>query len=161
MTLPTPTGSAPDDGSSAARIPTEQTVKPAGLIERLEAAEVGSRELDMAVAVSLGQPFKPERFLPTGRYRENLRIAAEADPYTTSLDAALSLAERVGLSCGDLLHAAWRRVSLRYRLHAEFWKPEHGSYPAAVALALCAAILKAVDDEAAARISARQEGGEG
>lgn len=56
------------------------------LIERLEAAEVGSRELDAAIWYALIETCggKPDKDM-IGRWPD----------YTTSLDAALALAERV------------------------------------------------------------------
>jgi hypothetical protein len=74
----------------------------AGLIERLEAAEAGSRELDRAVWSALefdhdGEPTK-------------------CPAYTTSLDAALALAERVlpgwgfVLSTGAAGQPAWAQA---------------------------------------------------
>lgn len=80
------------------------------LIARLEAAEVGSRELDAAICIAANYVGAHQDFTP-----ENLRLADDADEddswldyevagddctdttpkLTTSLDAALALAERV------------------------------------------------------------------
>lgn len=80
----------------------------AGLVQRLEAAEVGSRELDAQVwCIENGSTFK--KMLPVpgfpGRhfsFRTSVgdigfhgRDQAPVHHYTTSLDAALALAERV------------------------------------------------------------------
>lgn len=101
----TPTGSAPDDQG-----------QPAGLIERLEAAEVGSRELDREL-MALTYRWEQRHIGATcwddyhgtccpeakhldwvwidpvdGAWKTNAKDGYE---FTTSLDAALALAERV------------------------------------------------------------------
>lgn len=71
------------------------------LIARLEAAEVGSRELDVAIARSLGWGVHNARrfglwVVPFGEYDTcDPDDMFELGEFTTSLDAALALAERV------------------------------------------------------------------
>ncbi len=63
------------------------------LIARLEAAEAGSHELDKAVAIACGSTINVwAETAADGTFLGSVR------PVTTSLDAALALAERV---CGD------------------------------------------------------------
>jgi hypothetical protein len=67
------------------------------LIKRLEEAEEGSRELDCDLAEMLGEvPVDAFRMhgTMTGRYGTGPYSAWTAPDYTTSLDAALALAER-------------------------------------------------------------------
>ncbi|WP_341020975.1 hypothetical protein [Brevundimonas diminuta] len=86
------------------------------LIARLEAAEVGSRELDAHVEVA-ARAFEAAK---TGLSREHWakwvvsrdfwvedeHTAYQPTPVTTSLDAALALAERLGLDVAAILTAA-------------------------------------------------------
>lgn len=128
MTTPTPTGSAPD-----------QTA----LVERLEAAEVGSRELDAAVCMETTHPYGFDH-----DYEIN------AFPVTTSLDAALSLAERVlpgwwwtAGKCGLTCHASVG-PDRAFIAEPDLSKYDAGFHadipnPSTPALALCAAILRA------------------
>lgn len=109
---------------------SDQTIT--SLIEKLEGAEVGSRELDCAVARVL-DCYK-------GFATEHL---------TTSLDAALALAERI---C-----PRFSVTVVKYRTNDGEFKPsgeasllnpygnitEHRGKAATPALALCAAILRA------------------
>ncbi len=120
-------GSIPGEGLSA-------------LIARLEAAEAGSRELDYAIKVWLE---------PIDDYWA-IRVAAD---WTTSLDAALALAERV-LGTGQeyeittLYNIA--RVTLNMN-HGEESGPFYGSNDCCVVpLAICAATLRAKLDGYAA-----------
>lgn len=79
------------------------------LIEKLEQAEVGSRELDAAIADLLLDPiFKPLSKTRQMRWPfvEGSGIAALTPPVTISLDAALALAERLELSVGEILNDA-------------------------------------------------------
>ena len=95
-----------------------------GLISRLEAAEVGSRDLDVLVAMTL----EPETAQPSGGWlwytTTGYVESINPRPSTTSLDAALALAERVlpdwkwELSWGS--DDAWASCA------PEFWRPHHG-----------------------------------
>lgn len=113
------------------------------LIEKLEGADVGSVELDARIyshlnctLMSRRADYKPRRRWPDGSVTLQRKV-------TTSLDAALALAERV------LPGWAWdvaRESSGLYR--AGLYKPK-SSFMVAVsekstpALALCAAVLRA------------------
>lgn len=69
----------------------------------------------------------------------------EIPPFTASIDAAVALVEKVHPRVmPDLLREAINAVGKKHHLHATFWKTENGSYQAAVALALCAALLRAL-----------------
>lgn len=79
---------------------------PGELVERLEVASVGSRELDCAIGLALDGFFiLPPRYegdAPRYAYRKDGTEVHPGQggtmlvwPYTTSLDAALALAERV------------------------------------------------------------------
>lgn len=75
-----------------------------GLIERLEVAGEGSRELDWRIADLTGHPSferKVEGLWPP--FAERSRSDNAIPAYTTSLDAALALAERV-LDSKSALH---------------------------------------------------------
>lgn len=81
---------------------SDQTIT--SLIEKLEGAEVGSRELDALVHVAVAndpntyvvEPDAKSIFShKPGWYRTGNDLSCLADPVTTSLDAALALAERV------------------------------------------------------------------
>lgn len=135
------------------------------LNERLEAAEAGSRELDASIWGALIHPevkvischaAYAERgtqvmfTLPPKRKEmatQGRGPYQHADAYTTSLDAALALAERV--LPGRL---TWRIESEGVSFTAAFWDdPEYdpvgvGRAPTP-ALALCIAILKAKEAE--------------
>lgn len=66
------------------------------LIEKLEGAETGSRELDWLIADATGHPsfaWKIEGIWPP--FMERSQSDKDVPTYTTSLDAALALAERV------------------------------------------------------------------
>lgn len=101
--------------------------KHAELIARLEAAEVGSRELDYVVENALGQArfIEPEKYDPGSM--DHVRVHR---PVTTSLDAALALASRLRVHGDRLL----------------FEVLEAGEFKSgSPALAICIAILKALD----------------
>lgn len=100
------------------------------LIERLEAAERGSRELDYAIKAAL----EDDEYW-------RLRVAAD---WTTSIDAALALAERVldGDISYDLFHdyGGFNRA----KVYAIMDGPVMAETKAeTMPLALCAAILRA------------------
>lgn len=124
------------------------------LIARLEAAEAGSRELDVALAWH--RWVEPKMWGSTNAKgepvwkveRDGKRVPLPA--YTTSLDAALALAERVlaepdiGGRPGRLhdfaQHFNGRWEAKTYRVSDG---SSHQSVAATPALALCIAILKA------------------
>ena len=144
MTTPTPTGSAPDQ-------PSAQTGEGGGLIARLEAAGVGSRELDAAVWAAVNGYELFEHDGAGWRYRMHATDIMRHErtgyisPYTTSLDAALSLAERVGFGdCFDIqIRPGTARVQ-RFDGLMGVWRTTEDC--ATAPLALCAAILKATGD---------------
>lgn len=95
------------------------------LIAKLEAAESGSRELDVAIWDALG-----------GWSVNN------PPSYTTSLDAALALAERV--------LPGWFLSLDTSGVHARLWigeRPSFAGLAATAPLALCIAILKATREK--------------
>lgn len=103
------------------------------LIERLEGAEAGSRELDEALCEALSIIFA--RFA-----WDNGTNSSTCAPVTTSVDAALALAERVlpgsRWECGvNSYEGAWAVV------YADLVGT--GGCSSTPALALCIAILKA------------------
>lgn len=116
-----------------------------GLIERLEAAEVGSRELDWLIAdlFAYPEPWPQSALWPP--FAAGSRFDKSIPAYTTSLDAALSLAERVlpgqARAMGDM---AFDPPGLPW---ATIWTtggdPKFNAHAATPALALCIAILKA------------------
>jgi hypothetical protein len=124
------------------------------LINKLEAAESGSRELDEALKVIL-RPFSTEAEFQTAYAADSTAMwwVIGKDDYTTSLDAALALAERVlpgwcwefrvDDNGADVQGApAWWNEGLA--------APDIDGVAAAAAtpaLALCAAILRASNPE--------------
>lgn len=131
------------------------------LIARLEAAEKGSRELDAMIWAH----FQPEAIKITGwnepygdtsgrtqveftlpprrtRYVTDRRGSyVHAEPVTTSIDAALSLAERVlpGMPC-----ELFRNSPTEWGFH---FADQDTCYAPTPALALCAAILRAKEPQ--------------
>lgn len=118
----------------------QEAVIPTELVERLEAASVGSRVLDVAIWDALGG------------------WSVNSPPaYTTSLDAALSLAGRLlpelFWALGFLPEsedAAWEEHHQNYAalhpyLHVSDRRDAVG-YGATAPLALCAAVLKATTE---------------
>jgi hypothetical protein len=123
-----------------------------GLIERLEAAEVGSRELDVALW-ELFSAAKIERDLgsvrgtwPRGasdQEKSDRRVAflaANAPRVTTSLDAALSLAERVLPGRTFIIATGGEGLD---RATIDGLGTAEDCQAATAPLALCAAILRA------------------
>lgn len=115
------------------------------LIEKLEQAESGSRELDATIADLLLDPiFKPLSKTRQMRwpFAEGSGIAALTPPVTTSLDAALALAERMLPGARVMVErfhdgkgwAMAQRASESAKIMTD------GNTPA---LALCAAVLRA------------------
>lgn len=120
---------------------------PTALIERLEVASEGSRELDALIYCSA---FDGYTYHPAARaygahvlHRSGVRTGLSAiGEYTTSLDAALALAGRV------LPEATWRVEKDDRGFYAALWsdpdyEPDGCGRAPTPALALCIAILKA------------------
>ena len=143
------------------------------LIEKLEAASEPSRELDAEVAVALegwewhggGEPREFQRFAGHwkkpgeegyGTLEGQLCKCAESGnseppPYTSSLDAAVALVERVlpPLYGGTLPAYGWK-WGVYKTLYWTAWVREHGDEGVEVmrktpALALCIALLRALE----------------
>ncbi len=114
------------------------------LIARLEAAEAGSRELDWHIADATDHPSfarKIEGFWPP--FGERSRADKDVPAYSTSLDAALALAERVLPDARALINTGtgWVRLLTKDGCYDYgVFGVAHASTPA---LALCAAILRA------------------
>lgn len=113
------------------------------LAERVEKAEVGSRELDWELHTLLVAPWwVGARWTGLGyviSITKDGRTAQDHMPlYTTSVDAALALVERQGLDAWPLLYAAmmsWKAHDPRGPLSRE------------LPLAICAALLKSQEPE--------------
>lgn len=133
------------------------------LIDRIEGAEAGSEAMDAELfwllerrsaercywnaAMGVPRPL-PADFIPSGLGR--IGVEAGSPPYTTSLDAALALAERVlpdetfweighqSIISGDKMF--WAAV---YPPCATVERPMQDALSRTPALALCAAILRA------------------
>ena len=100
------------------------------LIERLEAAENGSRELDQLIARNIGAG--------AALYSDNSGIDRALD-YTTSLDAALTLVPK-GMTFG----MGWdTEIAGPYAFTGKTGEERKGYYARTPALALCIAALKA------------------
>jgi len=124
---------------------------PTDLIERLEGASVGSRELDFAVAKASGSEVREgwAEFYADGDFGGSVKS------YTTSLDAALALAERVLPDhamnvCKDQgppegPQFLWSSVVARHSLEGPVGRPGWWfGVSDTPAIALCIAILKAL-----------------
>lgn len=148
---------------------SDQTIT--SLIEKLEGAEVGSRELDALVAVALKldckpnlpddlhwlRPIQKDDHCAPGTYwfvqRSGMSLRT-SEPVTTSLDAALALAERVlpgwwwtAGRCGLTCHASVGPDS-KFIGEPDLSKFDSGFHadvpnPSTPAIALCIAILRA------------------
>ena len=119
------------------------------LIKRLEEAEEGSRELDRDISklIDKAEWAKCANWasMPCGASpdvidRDALRWLPD---YTTSLDAALALAERVGLSVSQILNEALEGPSGE-GIWATGWNRNKPHAPQ-IAKFVCIAILKATD----------------
>jgi hypothetical protein len=124
--------------------------KYAGILERLEAAQEGSREMDLAIwrAVGEGAPDRVQWDI------ENYYLRGIAPHYTTSLDAALQLVpeevyRRLFIETSHPAKAGFIET------HDEIKGPSGLYFEAATpALAVCVAALKAKN--AIATVRARQ-----
>lgn len=133
------------------------------LIKRLEEAEAGSRELDCEIAVLLDGFFTLPPMWEGGPigYGYTDKSGARVSPghggdllvrcYTTSLDAALALAERVLPQGWTVEIKAGARPFNRAIVHPKYTMENKqdrcpmGLSKGSPALALCIAILKATD----------------
>lgn len=135
-----------------------------GLVEKLEAAEAGSREFDGLVEVAIRDVFASRSGLKQehwAKWRSNAAgfvsdgyTTYASDPVTTSLDAALALAERVcpdhdwSVGCLPVSDDADYEEHHHFGalLYSRYTKPYdalgHGATPA---LALCIAICRALN----------------
>lgn len=128
-----------------------------GLIERLEAAGEGSRELDGAVWYAVHEPDVEHGCLHVEQTEQGpvevltcelgSKYADCVGAYTTSLDAALALAERLGVrpyQADASIKGKWSWMVVdEARLGDLEANPYARASAATPALALCAAILKA------------------
>lgn len=122
------------------------------LIERLEAATVGSRELDLAIGRAFNFPmvsrWGDHEWRPDG-----VGIWTTLPKFTTSLDAALALAERVlpGLDIDLEIRPAPEGLRTDAVIYSHGYGPTPGvsfrAWAATPALALCAAILRAIPED--------------
>ncbi len=101
------------------------------LLARLSVAEAGSRELDCRVEKAVGLAVALDG---AGRATDAVGTRYRVPRYTTSLDAALALAERQGLDGWNTLYAAM----MNWKAH-----DPRGPLSQTLPLALCLAILKA------------------
>lgn len=116
-------------------------MKHAELIARFEAAEVGSRELDALIWDI--EDDRPRWSFGGGLpiYRRDPDDDDEFDTpphYTTSLDAGIALAERLGLDTFAIIYAA----IMNWKAH-----DPRGAMLKVLPLTLCIAILRALDDQ--------------
>ena len=121
------------------------------LIERIEKSEGADRELDGAIALSLGWTLQKMKGDARPYYRKpgatQYYNRAEPPAYTASIDAAMTLVPEHSLftvrTLWDDSKTAGLAVVSRYEGERRFWMGEHQSVAATPALALCAAALKA------------------
>ena len=135
---------------------SDQTIT--SLIEKLEGAEAGSRELDLDVAQALNMKLWGRRHPSNNSHQWMTEMAGSSVPvprFTTSLDAALALAERVlpgwywragRTPLGQWHHGrytyGWAHLSRTDASNCDRGDEATG-WAATPALALCAAILLA------------------
>lgn len=134
------------------------------LVARLEAAEAGSRELDGAVWYAVFEPDVEHGSLHVEQTEQGPREvltcelgskwADDVGPYTTSLDAALALAERVLPGWSWTLHSPRDPVAptdngrpwFSIQNRADLPRPNEGRFSgvgATPALCVCISILRA------------------
>jgi hypothetical protein len=116
------------------------------LLERVEAAEVADREIDddlgdYDVSVALSLPIRQ-----VAEYRSEIKRRGMSDPYTGSVDAALSLIGRVLPETTVLLDTAGPHARVR---RLDPFDGDIGALGATPALALVAAMLRALIAKAA------------
>lgn len=133
------------------------------LIERLEAAQVGSRELDAEIWLWFNRPeytggvkalelrgwadCRCHQILETDA-GEEIVDSLGIGHFTTSLDAAMALAERLGWGVAYCLDAACQTTH-KATPTAHIWNDEgkFTGHARTMQLALCIAILKAKDSK--------------
>jgi len=76
------------------------------LIRKLSEAETGSRELDEEIAKTIGLEVHSPGWLVTTSAMQDFPALAPIEPYTSSLDSAMTLVPK-----------GWHTVSLRYSLN--------------------------------------------
>lgn len=103
------------------------------LAARVEALTEPDRDLDHDIFNTLN----PDKAIPYGR-----RMLPWVNQYTKSVDDALTLIP-LSKEASEILHTAWSAVSTKHALHVRFWKEIDGDYGHALALAICAAALRA------------------
>lgn len=116
------------------------------LITKLEEAGEGSRSLDLDLLQALGMKVWGRRHPSANTHQWMTEIDGKAVPvprWTTSLDAALALAERLGLDVPQLLNDALEGPG---GLWARGWRSDRPLIPQ-IATALCAAILRASEEK--------------
>lgn len=116
-----------------------QDQSPDGLLARLEAAESGGGELDCRIEKAVGLAVALDG---AGRAVAGDGTRYRVPAYTTSLDAALALAERLGFGdCFDIqMRPRTARVQ-RFDGAMDVWRTTEDC--ATAPLALCAALLRA------------------
>ena len=127
------------------------------LLERVEKAEGGDRAIDTALELLLLSATTKE--FPGADPRSGLVlildakerwVTCDADEYTASIDATVALVEKMAtdpreVSVSGLMQMAWGDVAKKHNLHMRRWdNAVDGSYGPALALALIAALLRAM-----------------
>ena len=113
------------------------------LITKLEEAGEGSRELNIELGQALGFIDSDLTYTSADGTRSKFGNTNPWRPWTQSLDAALALAERLGLDVPQLLNDALEGPS---GLWARGWRSDRPLTPQ-IATALCAAILRASEEK--------------
>lgn len=125
------------------------------LIERLQKAGEGSRELDAEIALAVGYHCQPDGYgegdawtTPEGRSLPSIgRMGARPPAFTTSIDAALSLVPE-GWRVDELSESQrgrfWSMLRPREYKEGLFYVTDEG---ASFALAICIAALRAREDK--------------
>jgi len=106
------------------------------LIQRLQEATEGSRELDAAIGEALGI----EGAICSS---PNFDTTVTHRTFSTSIDAAMTLAGRERLT--EIVNAAWSVLSRKYALHCAHW-PEGVSFQHEFAKEICIAALSTKED---------------
>lgn len=130
-------------------------MKHAELIARLEATEVGSRELDRDIELEIGGGWiGADEDRVYRRDKNGFGYTQAFRTFTTSLDAALALAERVlpgfgvVIDNGDPNHDSVGNRWCRARVWSNAPLPDGSRFTGGaktLAMALCVAILRALD----------------
>jgi len=126
------------------------------ILNRLRSAESGSRELDAMIAVSLqimpNNAFQPCASLDAGTFGTGAHTFWRAPEYTTSIDAALALVERM------LPGGLWRveKISgvLADQMNAPYWATagkageQEAAYGKTAPIAILTALFTALEAKA-------------